>query len=118
MNSATFIPIIRKLFRRPSPDDPESTKSSNDTEHAFWRSRAILERIRRAARGRLSSLAAVAGFVFGVLWIFQSEVSLRVGRTVAKRLKKLTAKIERGAGPLTDKDLAALKGWRWRVLLW
>lgn len=50
----------------------------------------------------------------------QAEVSLRVARTVARRLKRLVAKIETGDPGvivLRRKDLDILKGWRWRVLL-
>ena len=55
-----------------------------------------------------------------MLCVFQAEVSLRVARTVARRLKRLAAKIETGDPGvivLRRKDLDVLKGWRWRVLL-
>jgi hypothetical protein len=53
-----------------------------------------------------------------VLYVFQNEVSLRVAKTVQKRLRKLTARIERGDTDIDEKDLKVLEGWRWRVLLW
>lgn len=62
--------------------------------------------------------AGVALFVFAVLYVFQNEVSLRVSRTVRKRLKTLSQKLERGDLDITDSDMRVLEGWRWRVLLW
>lgn len=59
----------------------------------------------------------MAFFVFAVLYVFQNEVSLRVGRTVTKRLKKLTSKVEAGE-EVGEEDLKLLQGWRWRVLIW
>lgn len=59
----------------------------------------------------------MAFFVLGVLYAFQNEVTLRVGRTVKRRLKRLTNKIERGERDVVDEDLDVLRGWRWRVLL-
>lgn len=53
-----------------------------------------------------------------MLLIFQNEVSLRVAKTVQKRLRKLTARIERGDVDIDEKDLKLLDGWRWRILLW
>lgn len=49
--------------------------------------------------------------------MFRNEVSLRVGKTVSKRLRRLAAKVERGDEDLTEADLRLLDGWRWRVLL-
>lgn len=60
----------------------------------------------------------MAFFVFSVLYVFQNEVSLRVAKTVQKRVKKLCAKIERGDPDMGDGDMKLLEGWRWRVLLW
>lgn len=68
-------------------------------------------------RGK-SKLASVAFFVLAILYVFESEVSLRVARTMSKRLKRLMAKVERGDQSLGEDDLKVLKGWRWRVLLW
>jgi hypothetical protein len=56
--------------------------------------------------------------VLSVLYVFQNEVSLRVARTVSKRLKKLVGKVERGDEGLSEEDMKTLNGWRWRVLLW
>jgi hypothetical protein len=56
--------------------------------------------------------------VFAVLYIFQNEVSLRVARTVRRRLRRLVAKVEQGREALTDDDVKMLRGWRWRVLTW
>jgi hypothetical protein len=91
-------------------------KSSNDTEYAFRRSQSLLSRIRDSVFGK-GGLAGVAFFVFAVLYIFQNEVSLRVARTIQKRVKKLGTKIERGE-PVSESDMKVLEGWRWRVLLW
>jgi cob(I)alamin adenosyltransferase len=63
-------------------------------------------------------LAAIAFFVFAVLYVFSNEVSLRVARTVSRRLKRLSAKIENGQEEIDEKDMKYLNGWRWRVLFW
>ncbi|KAI1332418.1 hypothetical protein F5Y16DRAFT_394491 [Xylariaceae sp. FL0255] len=121
---ATIIPFIRKLFRRPSSASTTTTTTggevpaSNDTEHAFRKSRSLIKRILHTTATGTSRLAGVAFFVLGVLYAFQSEVSLRVARTVSRRLKKLVAKVERGEENLREEDLKVLQGWRWRVLLW
>jgi hypothetical protein len=60
----------------------------------------------------------MAFFVFAVLYVFQNEVSLRVAKTVNKRIKKLYSRLERGDQDVTEKDMQILEGWRWRVLLW
>jgi hypothetical protein len=65
-----------------------------------------------------SGLASMAFFVFAVLYVFQNEVALRVAKTVSRRLKRLSAKVERGDEEISEKDMELLKGWRWRVLLW
>ncbi|KFA78835.1 hypothetical protein S40288_05474 [Stachybotrys chartarum IBT 40288] len=90
---ASFIPIVRRLWRRGT--DQESKHSSNDTEYAFRRSKSLLSRINDSVFGR-GGLASVGFFVFAVLYVFQAEVSLRVARTMQKRIKKLCSKIERG----------------------
>ncbi|KAI0596787.1 hypothetical protein F4775DRAFT_278664 [Biscogniauxia sp. FL1348] len=109
---ASLIPAVRKLFRRSSKD-----KESNDTEYAFRRSKSLIARILGTVRGK-GGLASLAFFVLAVLYIFESEVSLRVARTVSKRLKKLSTKIENGDQSIGEDDLKVLKGWRWRILLW
>lgn len=68
-------------------------------------------------RGR-GALASVAFFVLAVLYVFANEVSLRVARTVGKRLRRLAAKVERGDAAITDKDMKVFQGWRWRILMW
>jgi hypothetical protein len=110
--SASFIPIVRRMFRR-SPRDEEA----NDTEYAFKKSRSLISRILDSVHGK-SGLASVAMFVLAILYVFQNEVSLRVARTMSKRLKRLTNKVEMGGHDLDSRDLDVLKGWRWRVLLW
>ncbi|KAK8867452.1 U6 small nuclear RNA (adenine-(43)-N(6))-methyltransferase [Apiospora arundinis] len=151
---ASIIPLVRRIFRRPSKDSKKkgeahnstttvsATKTSsgsggdsgnaimNATEYAFAKSRSLIKRIRESVRGSgwfLGGFAAVAFFVLSVLYVFENEVSLRVAKTVAKRLKRLTAKVERGgartsngaAEVLDEKDLLVLQqGWRWRVLTW
>lgn len=109
---ASFIPAIRKVFRRSSKD-----KESNDTEYAFKRSKGLISRILDSVHGK-GKFASIAFFVLAILYVFQSEVSMRVARTVSKRLKRLMAKIERGDQGLGEDDVKLLKGWRWRVLLW
>ncbi|KAK6953822.1 hypothetical protein Daesc_003784 [Daldinia eschscholtzii] len=109
---ASFIPAIRRVFRRSSKD-----KESNDTEHAFKRSKGLIARILDSVHGK-GKFASVAFFVMAILYVFQSEVSMRVARTVSKRLKRLINKIEKGDQSLGEDDMKLLKGWRWRVLLW
>ncbi|KAM7210233.1 hypothetical protein V8F06_014385 [Rhypophila decipiens] len=108
---ASFIPIVKRLFPRP---DRES-ETSNDTEYAFRKSKSLISRVLAATRR--PGIATVAFFVFAVLYVFQNEVSLRVGRSVTKRLKRLTSKVEAGED-IEEADLKALRGWRWRVLMW
>ena len=112
---ASFIPLVRRIFRRGSDED--SVESSNDTEYAFKRSKGLISRIKDSVLGK-GSLAGVAFFVFAVLYVFQNEVSLRVAKTVQKRIRRLAARIERGDPEVDDKDIKMLQGWRWRVLLW
>ncbi len=112
---AAFIPLVRRLFRRRS--GATTTSASNDTEYAFVRSRSLVDRMLTSVRRR-GGLASIAFFVFAVLYIFSNEVSLRVARTVGRRLKRLSSKIERGDELLDEADLKQLAGWRWRVLLW
>lgn len=87
-----------------------------DTEHSFVRTRALLAKIKDTVLGR-NSIASIAFFVFAVLYVFSNEVTLLVAKTVNKRLKKLSSRIEKGDGLLEEKDLKLLDGWRWRVLL-
>ncbi|KAI0376083.1 hypothetical protein F5Y04DRAFT_274005 [Hypomontagnella monticulosa] len=109
---ASFIPAVRRIFRRSSKDT-----ESNDTEYAFKRSKSLISRILDSVHGK-GRLASLAFFVLAVLYVFQSEVTLRVGRTMSKRLKKLMGKVERGDQGLGEEDIKVLNGWRWRVLLW
>ncbi|KAJ4257549.1 hypothetical protein NW762_008673 [Fusarium torreyae] len=113
---ATFIPFIRRFWRR-GHDDEESQSSANDTEYAFKKSKGLLEHIKNGVLGH-GRFAKLAFLVFAVLFVFSNEVSIRVARTVQKRLKKLTARIEHGDPDIDDKDMKLLEGWRWRVLLW
>ncbi|TGJ83620.1 hypothetical protein E0Z10_g5151 [Xylaria hypoxylon] len=110
---AAIIPAVRKIFRRSSDDKV----SSNDTEHAFRKSKSLIARILDHVHGK-SGFASIAFFVLAVLYVFQSEVSVRVARTVSKRLKILVAKVEDGVEEVGEQDLKLLNGWRWRVLLW
>ncbi|CAK7265705.1 hypothetical protein SEPCBS119000_001654 [Sporothrix epigloea] len=116
---ATFIPLVRRLFRRhvKGSDASLSKSTANDTEYAFVRSRSLVDRVLSSVTRR-GGLASIAFFVFAVLYIFSNEVSLRVARTLSRRLKKLGSKLERGDEPLDEADLEQLSGWRWRVLLW
>ncbi|ROW04563.1 hypothetical protein VMCG_04944 [Cytospora schulzeri] len=111
---AALVPAVRTLWQRPRHDHP----SSSNTEYAFLRSKSLIQRILRSLRKGLGGLATVTFFVFAVLYVFQNEVSLRVARTMSKRLKRLSAKIERGDEELNEADVKLLRGWRWRVLLW
>lgn len=103
---------MRILFRRPQHE----TEVANDTEYAFRKSKSLIARILRAARR--PGIATLAFFVFAVMYVFQNEVTLRVARTVSKRLKRLSAKVERGEDEIGEDDVKLLQGWRWRVLLW
>ncbi|KAK5658291.1 hypothetical protein OQA88_2266 [Cercophora sp. LCS_1] len=109
---ATFIPAVRTIFRRPR----DEKDSSNDTEYAFRRSRSLVDRIINSVHR--PGLMTLAFFVFAVMYVFQNEVTLRVARTVSKRLKKLSSKVERGDEEINEDDLKLLQGWRWRILLW
>lgn len=91
-------------------------ESSNDTEYAFKRSKSLISRILRSAHG-LEKLASFTFFIFAVVYVFQNEVSLRVAKTVSRRLKQLSVKMERGEEGITEKDVKLLRGWRWRVLV-
>ncbi|KAK0665203.1 hypothetical protein QBC41DRAFT_283428 [Cercophora samala] len=113
----TFIPLVKKLFRRPSSEK----KSKTRTEYAFIKSKSLLGRILAATHGHRPGLTTVTFFVFAVLYIFSNEVSLRVAKTASKRLKKLVNKVEntsngRDGDVLKDDDIKLLSGWRWRVL--
>ncbi|KAJ0118803.1 hypothetical protein J7T55_013058 [Diaporthe amygdali] len=110
---AVLIPAVRAIWKRPQHD----SKSSNSTEYAFRKSKSLITRILSAVRSTFGGLASVTFFVFAVLYVFQNEVSLRVAKTVSKRLKRLHTKVERGDQEITENDLKLLRGWRWRVLL-
>ncbi|KAG5918470.1 hypothetical protein E4U42_006841 [Claviceps africana] len=112
---AAFIPAVRKIFRRGS--DEESRVSSNDTEYAFRRSKRLLSGLKHGLAGR-GAFAMIALFVLAVLYVFQNEVTIRVARTLNKRLKSLTERVERGDDQVGEADLRVLDGWRWRVILW
>ncbi|TLS27277.1 hypothetical protein PpBr36_04006 [Pyricularia pennisetigena] len=113
----TLIPAVRRLFRRP---ESNSEGASNDTEYAFFHSKSLVQRVLDSVRGGwsgISRLASATFLVFAVLYVFQNEVTLRVASTLSKRLKRLSAKIENSDNyEMNDKDLALLRGWRWRVL--
>ncbi|OAR05820.1 hypothetical protein LLEC1_06724 [Akanthomyces lecanii] len=112
---ASFIPLVRRIFRRGSNDDADA--ASNDTEYAFQKSKNILSRVTNSIFG-VGKLASIGFFVFAVLYIFQNEVSLRVARTTQKRLKQLSDRVQEGDITLSERDMRVLEGWRWRVLLW
>lgn len=114
---ASFIPAVKRIFRRPSKDKSGTAVATNNTEYAFSRSKALLARIKDSVLGR-NNFASIAFFVFAVLYVFSNEVSLLVAKTVSKRLKRLSAKIERGDAEVVDGDMQYLDGWRWRVLMW
>ncbi|KAK2015924.1 hypothetical protein LZ32DRAFT_615640 [Colletotrichum eremochloae] len=114
---ATFIPAVKSIFRRPSDRSQHEVQASNSTEYAFWRSKALVARIKDSLLGR-NSFASIAFFVFAVLYVFTNEISLQVAKTVSKRLKRLGAKIERGDAEVVEQDMKLLEGWRWRVLMW
>ena len=109
---ATFIPAVRAIFRKPRHE----AEAANDTEYAFRRSRSLVTRILNSMHR--PGLATLAFFVFAVLYVFQNEVTLRVARTVSKKLKRLSSKVERGEEEINEEDLKLLQGWRWRILLW
>lgn len=108
-----LVPAVRAIWKRPQHD----SDSSNSTEYAFRKSKSLITRILSAVRSSFGGLASVTFFVFAVLYVFQNEVSLRVAKTVSKRLKRLHAKVERGDQEITQADLKLLRGWRWRILL-
>lgn len=91
--------------------------SSNDTEYAFRKSKGILSAIKDGILGG-GAFAKIAFFVFAVLYVFQNEVTIRVAKTLQKRIRKISAKLERGDGTVDEGDMKVFEGWRWRVLLW
>ncbi|KAL1842566.1 hypothetical protein VTJ49DRAFT_4849 [Mycothermus thermophilus] len=129
-NSASIIPLVKKLFGRPilhkhASTGPDSTSffsddydspPSNRTEYAWRRSKRLVSRILEST-GR-PGLGTLAFFVFAVLYIFTNEVSLRAARSVARRLGRLAAKVDEGREEVGEADLKALRGWRWRVVGW
>ncbi|KAK5996950.1 hypothetical protein PT974_02298 [Cladobotryum mycophilum] len=112
---ATFVPIIRKLFRRGG--DSESRMSSNNTEYAFRKTKGLITRIKDSVL-RHGHWASMAFFVFAVLFVFQNEVTFRVSKTIYKRIRKLVGRIEYGDDNISERDLKVFEGWRWRVMLW
>ncbi|KAF4125433.1 hypothetical protein GMORB2_4273 [Geosmithia morbida] len=119
---ASFIPLVRRIFRRGNDHETDQqsgqVQSSNDTEYAFRRASRIVSYLKESVLGK-GSWAKMAMFVFAVLYVFQNEVTLRVAKTLQKRLRRLTARIEEGAyADIDERDLKVLQGWRWRVLLW
>ena len=115
LTRAAFIPLVRKIFKR--KDDKESQEASNDTEYAFHKSQGLISRIKDSLWGH-GGWASLGFFVFAVLYVFQNEVTLRVAKTLQKRVKKLCDKVESGQGDFEESDMKLLQGWRWRVLLW
>lgn len=113
--SASFIPLVKRLFRRPRQE--KGLEGVSGTEYALQKSKTLISRILNSVHGK-SGLASVAFFVFAVLYVFSNEVSLRVAKTLSKRLKRLTAKVESGEGDIQERDLEMLSGWRWRILSW
>ena len=103
---------MRTIFRRPRGE----TEAANDTEYAFRRSKSLISRILRSVSR--PGFATLAFFVFAVMYVFQNEVTLRIARTVSKRLKKLSSKVERGDEAINEDDVKLLQGWRWNILLW
>lgn len=90
----------------------------NETEYAFWESKSLAASLLHGARRYGSRIAAVVMFILGALYAFQNEVVLAAARTVMRRLKVLSKKVEEGNVELSDKDLDVLTGWRWRVIFW
>lgn len=75
---------------------------------------------------RMGWTATIFMFVLAALYVFQAEVTIRIARTIHKRLKKLLIKMEEGERlpgndsmvVMESRDLECLRGWRWRILLW
>ena len=114
--SASFLPLVKRLFRRRRGEHEDGDESSNRTEYAFKKSKNLVSRILAATHR--PGLGTIAFFVFAVLYVFTNEVSLRVAKTVSKRLNRLMAKVEGGREELSEDDVKMLQGWRWRVLVW
>lgn len=112
---AIFIPIVKSFFRPTSVDKGAHARDHprNRTEYAFRKSKSLINRI--LSQARRPGLASLSFLVFAVLYVFTNEVSLRAARTVSRRLKRLTAKVERGR-ELGEEDFRGLQGWRWGVL--
>ncbi|KAK3487505.1 uncharacterized protein B0T23DRAFT_455681 [Neurospora hispaniola] len=116
---AIFIPLVKSFFRPSSVDrgaharEHRGERSHNRTEYAFRKSKSLINRI--LSQARRPGLASLSFLVFAVLYVFTNEVSLRAARTVSRRLKRLTAKVERGR-ELGEDDFRGLNGWRWGVL--
>lgn len=112
IHSVSFIPIVRRIFRRPA----NTSVAGNDTEYAWHRAAALLQRIKEGILGN-GSFAIIASFVAAVLYVFQNEVKLRVARTIRKRVRKLCARLEAGDETIGDEDLKVFDGWRWKIVL-
>ena len=104
---------MKRIFRRTSGGGDVKEKTT-DTEYAFMRSKSLLSRMQDSVAGR--GYWSLAFFVFAVLFVFQNEVTLRVAKTVSKRLKRLTSRLERQEQDVSERDMKLLDGWRWRVL--
>jgi hypothetical protein len=70
-----------------------------------------------SVRGK-GGFATFAFIVLAVLYVFTNEVQLQVAKTLVKRLKRLSGKVEMDQEEITEKDMELLRGWRWRVILW
>ncbi|KAK1780228.1 hypothetical protein QBC45DRAFT_409421 [Copromyces sp. CBS 386.78] len=113
---AIFIPLVKSFFRPSTVDKGAHARESshhNRTAYAFRKSKSLIDRI--LTQARRPGLASLSFLVFAVLYVFTNEVSLRAAKTASRRLKRLTAKVERGR-ELAEEDLKALQGWRWGVL--
>ncbi|KAA8632488.1 hypothetical protein SMACR_03071 [Sordaria macrospora] len=116
---AIFIPLVKSFFRPSTVDkgaharEHKHKRGHNRTEYAFRKSKSLIDRI--LTQARRPGLASLSFLVFAVLYVFTNEVSLRAAKTVSRRLKRLTAKVERGR-ELGEEDFKGLQGWRWGVL--
>ena len=120
---AIFIPLVKSFFRPSTVDKgaharehkgkSKHNKHFNRTEYAFRKSKSLIDRI--LTQARRPGLASLSFLVFAVLYVFTNEVSLRAAKTVSRRLKRLTSKVERGR-ELGEEDFKGLQGWRWGVL--
>ncbi len=110
-----ILPWVRSLFRLPAWLRRRDSDSA-DTYGAYVRSRSVFRQVLDWVSDYSGALLSVVLAVLGALWVFQNELVLGAAKRVMKGLKRLSVKVQGGAGEVDDEDLRDLEGWRWRVI--